>query len=292
MPIREVATWLDLGHHCNVPHKGDPSALSEPALIRELTKIISCAAAVILSFDQAKVAQREKADHSPVTAADEAANEIILHGLTKLLPGVTIVTEEGAGFARPGTSNDCYLLVDPLDGTREFLAGRNEFTVNIAVVLGGRAQVGLIVAPALGLVWRGVVGRGAERLCLGAADGGCALHTRALACAGAVVAVSRSHLDAHTEEFLQRLDMTARVPCGSSLKFCRIAEGVIDIYPRLAQTHEWDIAAGQAILSAAGGIVTQTDGTELLYGSDDSFKNPGFIAWGDPAAARAYSDRC
>jgi 3'(2'), 5'-bisphosphate nucleotidase len=191
--------------------------------------------------------------------------------------------------ARPSALEAGFVLVDPLDGTREYLAGREEFTVNVAIIIKGRPTVGLIAAPALGVVWRGVVGQGAERLHLAAgaapsqASGRCAIHTRRRPAAGFDAMVSRSHFDEQTDAFLQRLPLIARKPCGSSLKLARIAEGTADLYARLARTCEWDVAAGHAILEAAGGIVTAPDGTELVYGHAPDFHVSGFIAWGDPA---------
>ena len=143
----------------------------------------------------------------------------------------------------------------PLDGTREFLAGRDEFTVNIAIVFAGTSSGGLIAAPALGLIWRGVLDRGTERLRLAAgaeahlASEICAVRARGRPATGFVATVSRSHFEARTDAFLKQLPIAARVSCGSSLKFCRIAEGAVDIYVRLAQTCEWDIAAGHAVVA-------------------------------------------
>ena len=212
----------------------------------------------------------------------------------QLLPGVPVVSEEQTEHEKPSAPGACFALVDPLDDTREFLVGRDEFTVNIAIVLDERPVAGLIAAPALGLVWRGIVGRGAERLHLTAgaelnqASGIHRVRSRSVSPDGFVAAVSRSHFDAQTEAFLTRLPITAQVSCGSSLKFCRIAEGSVDLYARLAQTCEWDVAAGHAILAAAGGVVTTPDGAELVYGHTESFHIPGFIAWGDPKAAQEF----
>jgi 3'(2'), 5'-bisphosphate nucleotidase len=202
--------------------------------------------------------------------------------LAHLLPGVPIVSEEQK--VRPSALEAGFVLVDPLDGTREYLAGREEFTVNVAIISQGRPAVGIIAAPALGLVWRGVVGQGAQRLHLAAgaapdrASGRCAIHTRRRPAAGFDAMVSRSHFDEETDAFLQRLPLVARKPCGSSLKLARIAEGSADLYGRLAPTCEWDVAAGHAILAAAGGIVTAPGGAELVYGHAPDFHVPGFIA--------------
>jgi 3'(2'), 5'-bisphosphate nucleotidase len=185
--------------------------------------------------------------------------------------------------------------VDPLDGTREFIAGRDEFTVNIAVVRNGRPLTGIVGAPALDTVWRGTVGTGADRLRLrpGATVRDAAEHTtlRARAHHGGPwrAMVSRSHLDPETERWLTRFDAVERMDCGSSVKFCRIAEGRADVYPRLGRTSEWDIAAGDAVLSAAGGVVLSLDGTLVRYGQiGRDLKVPSFIAWCDPGDAARF----
>ncbi|HKS65404.1 MAG TPA: inositol monophosphatase family protein, partial [Xanthobacteraceae bacterium] len=192
------------------------------------------AAAAILQFDCRKVASRQKADRSMVTAADEAAEAAILPGLAAL--GMPIVSEESARDAHAGD----YVLVDPLDGTTEFLGGRDEYTVNIALVRGGVPAIGVIAAPALGVLWRGAAGT-AERLRLSGSgdilDRG-AIRTRAWP-AQRVATISRSHYEAASAEFLQRFAPVTTMVCGSALKFCRLAEGAADIYPRLAPTSEW-----------------------------------------------------
>ena len=216
-------------------------------LLDQLTAIVARAATAILAIPVTQVSPRLKSDRSPVTAADEAAETVILDALARLLPGVPVVAEEATGRA----------------------------------------------APALGLLWRGAGGGGrAERLRLkmsgGAAQTGepIAICTRTWPCRGAVATVSRSHLDAATEAYLARLPNVGRTVCGSSVKFCKIAQGDADIYPRLARTSEWDIAAGHAVLAAAGGTVTTPDGAPLVYGRPAAgFRVPAFIACGDPAKA-------
>lgn len=257
----------------------------------ELTMIASRAASAILAVDPATAKRRTKPDRSLVSAADEASNSKIIKGLSQLLPGMPIVSEEAIKPSGVSQLGPIFVLVDPLDGTREFLAGRNEFTVNIGLVVDGIPAVGIIVAPALGLVWRGVVGRGAERFRLSpgatAAEAGetIAIRTRRWPAEGVVAAVSRSHFDTVTAAFLARLPIKSQIVCGSSIKFCRIAEGSADIYARLAPTHEWDIAAGHAIVTAAGGAVMAPQGTSLMYGgATDGFRVPAFIAFGDPHA--------
>jgi 3'(2'), 5'-bisphosphate nucleotidase len=260
-------------------------------LIDGLTALASRAAAAILTISASALRTRTKPDQSPVTAADEASDAVIADGLSRLLPGVSVVSEEAARQPAGVATGASFVLVDPLDGTREFLAGSNEFTINIALVVAGRPAAGLIAAPGLGLIYRGVVGRGAEclRLAPGAAPQQAAevvaVKTRRRPTEGLVATVSRSHLEPTTEAFLGRLPITRRLPCGSALKFCRIAEGTADVYPRLSPTREWDVAAGHAIILAAGGALGAPDGTSLSYGNDHTgFRVPAFVAWGDPAA--------
>jgi 3'(2'), 5'-bisphosphate nucleotidase len=258
-------------------------------LLDGLSEVVSRAAQATLAIPFSSVEHRIKNDLSPVTAADEASEAVILEGLRRLLPGVPVVAEECAACGDvPSALGPSFVLVDPLDGTKEFLAGRDEFTVNIAIVTHGVPIAGLIAAPAQQLIWRGVVGGTAERLRLkpGAAPADAserlAIHTRP-APERLTVATSRSHLDKVTEDFLARLPIAERYMCGSSVKFCQLAQGNADIYPRLSPTCEWDIAAGIAILVAAGGAATAPDGGPLQFGGlDRRFLVPGFVAWGDP----------
>jgi 3'(2'), 5'-bisphosphate nucleotidase len=226
---------------------------------------------------------RMKSDGSPVTAADEAADAAIHQGLAGLAPDWPVVSEERAELERPAQEGAVYFLVDPLDGTREFIAGRDEYTINIALVADGTPILGIIAAPALGLIWRGIVGRGAERLEFSArrASAPQAIHTRSRPAGELTVVVSRSHLDAPTRAYLDGLPRTRRIVCGSSVKFCRVAEGAADHYPRLGPTRDWDVAAGHAVLVAAGGSVTKPDGIALAYGTPE-LRIPSFLAWGGP----------
>jgi 3'(2'), 5'-bisphosphate nucleotidase len=265
------------------------SAIS-PRLLDEFTGIVSRAAAAVLAARASALAPRAKADLSPVTAADEASEAIILEGMARLLPGVPVVSEEAADGGYAGRRDGAFVLVDPVDGTRELLAGRDEFTVNIAMVVAGRPCLGIVAAPALGLIWRAREAGGAERIRLApgapasAARERTAIRTRALPRAGITVAVSRSHLDGLTEDMLAQLDRVERLVSGSAVKFCRVAEGVADLYPRLAPTREWDVAAGDAILSIAGGILTTPAGELLVYGTSADLIVPAFVAWGDRSA--------
>ena len=258
------------------------------SLIDDLTRIVSDAGAAILRVRAGALDKRDKADGSPVTAADEAAEAIILAGLAALLPGIPVVSEESVD-ARPEALGARFLLVDPLDGTRELLAGRDEFTVNVALIENGTPLLGIVAAPALGLVWRGHVGHGADALQLDPGNGPeqareCTpIHTRPWG-ASAVALASLSHLDATTAAFLDRLPGIERHSCGSSIKFCRLAEGAADVYPRFGTTCEWDIAAGHAVLAAAGGKVVNPTGEALRYGQAQlDFRVPAFLAVGDPA---------
>ncbi len=225
-----------------------------------------------------------KRDASPVTEADLAAETIIIEGLGMLLPGLPVVSEEcpQSQIAPPG---DAFVLVDPLDGTREFVSGRDEFTINIALIVEGRPVAGAVYAPSLDELWYA----GSESFRLSVAPGVqiaadspvVRVRVRQPLADSFVVLISRSHRDPATEDFLDRLSLKNRRPMGSSLKFCRIAQGDADLYVRLAPTHEWDTAAGDAILSAAGGLVLDPSGVPLRYGKAKSgFLHEGFVALG------------
>ncbi|HWP25569.1 MAG TPA: 3'(2'),5'-bisphosphate nucleotidase CysQ [Xanthobacteraceae bacterium] len=259
---------------------------AEARLLDELTFVASRAAAAILALPAAALARRNKPDGSPVTAADEASEAVIQAALRELLPGIPVISEETGG-AVTALLGSRFVLVDPLDGTREFLAGRDEFTVNIAIVENGTPRLGVIAAPARGVVWRGIVGSGAERLVLAPGEPARAarerrpIRSRPRPAAGVVAVTSRSHFDAATQAWLRRLNPVQQIRCGSSLKFALIAEGIADVYPRLSPVSEWDIAAGHAVLLAAGGAVRTPAGAPLSYGRSD-LRIPAFVASGDP----------
>jgi 3'(2'), 5'-bisphosphate nucleotidase len=259
-------------------------------LMDDLTSIVAHAAETILDL-AIKTGVRSKADGSPVTAADEAAEAIICDGLKRLAPNVPVISEERAAREKSKPIADgSYFLVDPLDGTREFIAGSVEYTINIALMTDGVPLLGIICAPEFGTFWRGVVSRGADRISLvRPTEAPIPIHTRPRPPSEAVVMVSRSHLDARTKSYVEGLPGAKLLQSGSSIKFCRLAEGFADLYPRLAPTHDWDIAAGHAILKAAGGSVTAPDGTPLVYGTNDLLI-PAFLAWGDPANATLVKD--
>jgi 3'(2'), 5'-bisphosphate nucleotidase len=258
----------------------DTAACAE--LIDDVTTIAARAAGAILRL--AGSAPRRKPDGSPVTAADEASEAVIYEGLEDLAPGISIVSEERSPDPGPhagSLASGIYFLVDPLDGTQEFIAGRDEYTVNIALISAGTPLLGVVAAPAAGLIWRGVSGRGADRLALGAKDEPIAIRTRPPP-PSPLVMVSRSHLDTQTKTYLAKHPHSGPMACGSSIKFCRIAEGAADLYPRLAPTHDWDIAAGHALVVAAGGEVSAADGEPLIYGTPNRLISD-FIARGKPA---------
>jgi 3'(2'), 5'-bisphosphate nucleotidase len=258
------------------------------ALMEPLTDLVIRAGTAIVAVNRAAMRIEGKVDGSPVTEADLASDRIIAEGLARLVPGLPALSEERAPLAKPPYDGS-FFLIDPLDGTKEFVAGRSEFTVNLALVTGGTPLLGIIGAPALGLIWRGLVGRGAERLTTNTSIRTAEpIHTRSTPKPGDpwIVAVSRSHGDARTEAFIEGRPGAIRQVLGSAVKFGRVAEGGADIYPRLAPTCEWDVAAGHAIVTAAGGKITDASGAGLRFGrGSEGFIVPEFIAWGDPSAA-------
>jgi 3'(2'), 5'-bisphosphate nucleotidase len=241
-----------------------------------LAEIAALAGAVVMHHYQAgplagKDLARMKADRSPVTDADEETERLILAELARAFPGVPVVAEEEAAAGRIQAVGKHFFLVDPLDGTKEFLSGNGEFTVNIAEVVDGIPVAGVVYAPALERMFVGDAG--------GALEGTKPIRARAAAAEGLIAVGSRSHADAATAEFLKAYPVTRFISAGSSLKFCLVAAGEADIYARGGRTMEWDTAAGHAVLRAAGGSVSRWDGTPLLYGKA-GFENPAFIARG------------
>jgi len=268
------------------------SSAEAAELLDELTAIVARASSLIRAISPAGVPHRLKPDQSPVTAADVASEVAILQGLARLLPDVPVVSEEMASRTAAPALDGSFVVVDPLDGSREFLAGSDEFTVNLAIVTRGTPIAGIVANPNRGKVWRGIVGGKAERLRLleDGADQAQRIHTRRWPDEGAIVSLSRSHLDPLTDAFVSRLGPVTRSPSGSAIKFCQIAEGAADVYPRLATTCEWDVAAGHALLVAAGGIVTDPQGAHLIFGrAEQNFRVPAFIAWGDPIKAASIA---
>jgi 3'(2'), 5'-bisphosphate nucleotidase len=245
-------------------------------------KLALSAGETILRIYGSKVGEiRYKADASPVTLADEEASKVILAGLPAALAGVQVVCEETESSEHPSKVGERFVLVDPLDGTKEFISKNGEFTVNIALIEHGRPILGVVYAPAierLFLGWREADGTGhafEER----AAAPRRAIHAARPSPEGVVVVASRSHRDAATDEYLKAFQVKSFASAGSSLKFCMVASGEADLYPRLGRTMEWDTAAGQAVLEAAGGSVSVLHGTPLVYGKP-GFENPHFIARG------------
>jgi len=260
------------------------SDTSAGADLMEALTAISVRAALAILNEAGKDGVQRKADGSPVTSADLAAEAANRDGLKRVAPSLPVVSEEQAAPEQPLPRDADYFLVDPLDGTREFISGHDEYAVNVALMQGGAPVLGIIAAPALGLVWRGLVGGGAERVAF-SADGTCApperVHARSRPLGELSVLVSRSHLDPRTQAYLAGLPKARTVGCGSAVKFCRIADGSADLYPRLAPTRDWDVAAGHALVKAAGGRVLAPDGTPLAYGTPARLI-PGFIASADP----------
>ena len=232
---------------------------------------------------------RSKPDGSPVTLADERAEQIICEWLTRTAPTTPIAAEEATAAGVPLDVGSRFFLVDPLDGTREFLARNGEFTINVALIDSRAPVAGAVYAPATGRLW--FAGETAFFCKAPVGDdlpdraGWRRLRTRP-APPQLVALASRSHCDPATEAFLAKLPIGERKSAGSSLKFCVIAEGAADVYPRFAPTMEWDTAAGDAVLRAAGGVVLDVAGEPLAYGKvDRGLRNGGFVAWGDPSLA-------
>ena len=240
------------------------------------------AAARIMAVYDSEFAVEHKGDKSPLTAADMAAHHCIVEGLERLSPHIPVLSEESAedvpALVRRQWSR--LWLVDPLDGTREFVKRNGEFTVNIALIDEGVPVLAVVQAPATGALWHAARGAGAFRRD-GEAD--VALAARSPAPMPLRVAASRSHADPRTSALMQRIGDVEPVPLGSSLKFCRIAEGGMDVYPRFGPTSEWDTAAGQCVLEAAGGAVIDLKGRALRYNRRDTILNGEFIALGDPS---------
>ena len=250
-------------------------------MLEQLVEISRAAGRAILDVYASDFEVRGKADASPVTEADERAEDLILRALASLTPKIPIVSEEAAAKGRTPAIGGSFWLVDPLDGTREFVDRNGEFTVNIALIEEGVPTLGVVLAPALGRMFGGFAGGGAfidEES-----------HRRRIECRrppskGLTVVSSRSHGDREAlDAFLAGRLVARSIPAGSSLKFCLVAAGEADLYPRLGRTMEWDTAAGHAVLAAAGGRVMDLAGAPLRYGKPE-FGNPHFVAQGlDPA---------
>ncbi len=252
------------------------------ALLEDVIRATRQAGEVVMEVYATDFAVRGKQDASPVTQADERAEALIVPALRDLLPGVPVVAEEAVAAGNTPQVGGRFWLVDPLDGTKEFISRNGEFTVNIALVEDGVPVLGVVLAPALGRLFAGIVGHGAF---VEDGTGRRSIRCRATPAAGLTVVASRSHGDAAAlDAFLAGRTVASLASAGSSLKLCLVAAGEADLYPRLGRTMEWDIAAGHAVVLAAGGQVCRLDGQALTYGKP-GFENPHFYASGSGLAA-------
>ena len=252
--------------------------LNRAALAAALCEIAHRAGREILAVYESDFAVLDKADGSPVTEADTRAERVILAGLAECARDIAVVAEESvAADGLPDIDDRRFFLVDPLDGTKEFVGRSDEFTVNIALIEDGAPTAGVVHVPALnetywtagdGTAWRSRGAAAAQRIACRTPGSG-----------GLVVIASRSHRNPAIDAYIERFDVAEIVSAGSSLKFCRVAEGAADLYPRLGRTMEWDIAAGHAVVAAAGGTVETLNGRPVVYGKP-GFENPHIVARG------------
>jgi 3'(2'), 5'-bisphosphate nucleotidase len=261
-----------------------PPSTADDELIEALLATAVTAGRAELDVYHTSFTVSQKADRSPVTAADHAAEKIILEHLARIAPAVPVVAEESVSAGSIPQVGAEFFLVDPLDGTKEFIHRRGEFTVNIALIRGHLPVLGVVYSPIGGMLYAGNVGTRRAFRCSHPADAVTAgpreaLHVRPAPDAGITAVISRSHSTPETEAYLSHYKVSQRVSVGSSLKFCLVAAGEADLYPRLGPTMEWDTAAGHAVLAAAGGSVLAPGGESLRYGKPD-FRNPYFIASG------------
>lgn len=263
--------------------------MNDKPLLEALVIAARDAGAEILKLVAAGFEVETKGDESPVTICDRAAEQVILAALAKAAPGVPVIAEEEVAAGRIPAHGDTYFLVDPLDGTKEFIRGGDDYTVNIGLIAGGTPRLGVVYQPAIDKLWAGIVGAGAFMEVHGQRR---SIATRAPSDRPTAVA-SKSHFSHPTADYLAAVKADDDyVSVGSSLKFCIVAEGKADIYPRLSPTSEWDTAAGHAVLLAAGGRVDGLDGAPLQYGKP-KFLNSGFCATGgwEAPAIRSFLDR-
>jgi len=242
-------------------------------IITDINRIISLArqaGKIILDYYHADYSTEIKSDDSPVTQADIAADKFIVDGLLEIAPQIPIISEEGNKILPAGSHS--FWLVDPLDGTKGFINKTGQFTVNIGLIENGKPTLGVIYIPTEDKMYWGSSA--------GAFLDGKPISCREAPADGLVVAASKSHRDAHTDDYIKHLNVKKFVPAASSLKFCMLAEGVADLYPRFGTTMEWDVAAGHAILQAAGGIMHNPDGSEFQYNKPEFRNSGGFIANG------------
>jgi 3'(2'),5'-bisphosphate nucleotidase len=266
-----------------------PHSTADDELIEALLAAAVAAGRAALDVYRTEFTVTQKADQSPVTAADHAAEKIILEHLARIAPTVPVVAEESVAAGSVPQVRAEFFLVDPLDGTKEFIHRRGEFTVNIALIRQRRPALGVVYAPVGGMLYAGNVGTARAFRCSHPADAVTPgprepLHVRPVPAAGITAVISRSHSTPQTEAYLSHYTVSQRVSVGSSLKFCLLAAGEADLYPRLGPTMEWDTAAGHAVLAAAGGSVLAPGGEPLAYGKPD-FRNSFFIASGTVRSA-------
>ncbi|TZG27396.1 3'(2'),5'-bisphosphate nucleotidase CysQ [Sphingomonas montanisoli] len=258
------------------------------ALLDQIVRIaIDAGKEIMAVYDAGPCAAETKGDGSPVTEADARAEAVILAALAKISPDVPVVAEEEAAAGRIPECGGSFFLVDPLDGTKEFINRNGEFTVNIALISGDAPVAGVVYAPALGTIWAGAEGAGARMASVAGSVVGAWSDIAVRPANGRPIDVvaSKSHMTDETKEFLERYKVGQLISVGSSLKFCQVAQGLADLYPRLGRTMEWDTAAGDAVLRAAGGMVKAIDGTPMRYGKrqqadDVDFANGWFVASG------------
>jgi 3'(2'), 5'-bisphosphate nucleotidase len=290
LPRQSLAKFARLhGNFVNDKEINMAPAINCDAIADIFAEIALEAAVAVMAVYAGDSRARRKSDGSPVTDADEAAEAIILKRLAIRLPNLPVLAEEAAARGEKMVAGQAFILVDPVDGTREFLSHNGEFTVNIGLIVDSAPCAGVVYAPALRQLWTG----GATASTCNVAPGGAlpppakrrVIHARPAPSPGLTALVSRSHADPATEAFLAKLPVKERRSAGSSLKFCLVAEGAADVYPRFGQTMEWDTAAGDAVLRAAGGVVFDRAGQSLRYGKAEAqFRNGPFVAWGDPKA--------
>ncbi|MGH1350268.1 MAG: 3'(2'),5'-bisphosphate nucleotidase CysQ [Methyloligellaceae bacterium] len=256
-------------------------------LFRELLKTVHEAGRVILDIYRQDFPVEVKNDNSPVTEADRKAEIILLEALRIAAPDIPVVAEESVSAGNIPEIGNSFFLVDPLDGTKEFINKRDEFTVNIGLIVDGVPCFGIVFAPAMKKIFYNLSGQDAFIAELDCENENAKLEnnrrieTSTPSSEGYVVVASRSHMNDETKAFLSEYEVISTKSAGSSLKFCLLAAGEADLYPRLGPTMEWDTAAGHAVLQAAGGRVVKEDGSPFIYGKTDrGFLNTSFIAWG------------
>jgi 3'(2'),5'-bisphosphate nucleotidase len=274
-----------------VDHAQADPAVDYDAIAEIFAELTLEASVVVMGVYARDPCARRKADRSFVCDADEKAEAVILAGLAERLPAYPVIAEEAASRGEKPLCGRAFILVDPVDGTREFLHRNGEFTINIALIVDGVPRAGAVYAPAINQLWMAGLHAYAVSIEPGAAlppiERRRLIAVRANPSHGLTALESRSHADPETETFLATLPIAERRCAGSSLKFCAIAEGEADVYARFGTTMEWDTAAGDAVLRAAGGAVLDRWGVALLYGkAGEQYRNGPFVAWGDPDTAR------